>query len=130
MYMVYDEIFIPIFILWTRQMFIIYFYPYLDWLGVITIQWAKKDVKLKTKLFKVIEIFMFCQNHGNYDKLLLIHSYECQIKNLLDEILGLNFDLEHLKVNTYQASKEINFAKDYQKDLYNKTILIGEKYED
>jgi hypothetical protein len=73
---------------------------------------------------------MFCQNHGNYDKLLLIHSYECQIKNLLDEILGLNFDLEHLKVNTYQASKEINFAKDYQKDLYNKTILIGEKYED
>jgi len=83
--------FIPTFILWTRQIFIIYFYLFLDWLGVITIQWAKKDVKLKTKLFKVTEIFMFCQNHGNYGKLLLIHSYECQriqIKNLfLENIL-------------------------------------------
>jgi hypothetical protein len=68
--------------------------------------------------------------NGNYGKLLLIHSYECQriqIKNLFDEILGLGFDLEHLKVNTYQASKQINFAKDSQKDLYNKTILMGKK---
>jgi hypothetical protein len=62
---------------------------------------------------------------------LFIHSCEyqrIQIKNLFDEILG--FDLEYLKVNTYQASKVINFAKDYQKDLYNKTILMGKKHED
>jgi hypothetical protein len=51
---------------------------------------------------------MFCQNHGNYGKLLLIHSYECQgiqIKNLFDEILSLGFDLEHLKVNTYHIRR-------------------------
>jgi hypothetical protein len=76
---------------------------------------------------------MFCQNQGNYGKLLFIHSYECQriqIKNLFDEILSLGFDLKHLKVNTFQVSKEINFAKDYKKDSYNKTILMGKKHED
>jgi len=30
-------------------------------------------------------------------------------------------------MNTYQVLEEINFAKDYQKDLYNKTILMGKK---
>jgi len=70
------------------------------------------------------------QNHGNCGKLLFIHSYICQgiqIKNLFDDFLGLGFDLKHLKMNTYQVLEEINFAKDYQKDLYNKTILMGKK---
>jgi len=56
---------------------------------------------------------------------LFFHSYECykiQTKNSFDEILNLSFDLETLKVKT-----KVNFAKDYQKDSYNKTHLIGEK---
>jgi len=34
------------------------------------------------------------------------------------EILGLNVDLIHLKINIYM-SQGVNFAKDYQKYSYN-----------
>ncbi len=43
-----------------------------------------------------------------------------------DEILGLGFDLGHLKMNTYYI-KKVNFAKDYQNDSYNKNILMRKK---
>ncbi len=45
-------------------------------------------------------------------------------KNTFDKILSLNFDLKPLKMNTYR----INFAKDYQKDSYNKTKLMGKVF--
>jgi hypothetical protein len=57
------------------------------------------------------------------------HSYECQgiqTKNPLGKILNLSFDLEPLKW-TPIASLGINFAKDYQKDSYNKTKIDGNK---
>jgi hypothetical protein len=60
--------------------------------------------------------------------LVLSHSYECQgiqTKNPFDKILSLNFDLGPLKVNTYCVEIKLIFAKDYQKDSYNKTTLMG-----
>jgi hypothetical protein len=48
--------------------------------------------------------------------------YECQrvqTKNHFDEILSLSFDFKLLKMN--------NNTLDYQKDLYNKTHLMGKK---
>jgi hypothetical protein len=60
---------------------------------------------------------------------LFFHSYECQgiqTKNSFDEILSVSFDLRPLKVNNNMWTR-VNFAKDYQKDLYNKTTFDGEK---
>jgi len=50
---------------------------------------------------------------------LFFHSYECQgiqTKNSFDEILGLNFDLGPLKVNTYYI-KRSQFFKGLSKGL-------------
>jgi hypothetical protein len=47
-----------------------------------------------------------------------------QIINSFDEILGLGFDLGHLKMKTYYI-KKVNFVKDYQNDSYNKNILLN-----
>jgi hypothetical protein len=61
--------------------------------------------------------------HGN---LLLIHSNECkgiQTKSLFDEILCLNFNSSHLKMNTY-CVKRRQFCKGlYQKASYNKLVF-------
>jgi hypothetical protein len=43
---------------------------------------------------------------------------------MFDEILSLNFDLRPLKWRTTHYTW-INFIKDYQKDSYNKTHLMG-----
>ncbi len=61
---------------------------------------------------------------------MFFHSYECQgmqTKNPFDEILSLSFDLGPLKVNTYGVKIGVYFAKDCQKDSYNKTHLMGKK---
>jgi hypothetical protein len=44
----------------------------------------------------------------------------------LIKILSLNFNLGPSKMNTH-CVKKINFAKDYQKDSYNKTNLMGKQ---
>ncbi len=57
------------------------------------------------------------------------HSYECQgiqTKNPFHKVLNLSFDLKRLKMNN-NASNIVNFAKDYQKDSYNKTHLMRKK---
>jgi hypothetical protein len=58
--------------------------------------------------------------------IIAIWCFFIQIKNSFDEILGLGFDLGHLKMNTYYI-KKVNFAKDYQNDSYNKNILMRKK---
>ncbi len=54
--------------------------------------------------------------------------FECQkvqTKKSFDEIITLNFDLEHLEMIPTMLG--VNFSKDYQKDAYTKNILTGKK---
>jgi hypothetical protein len=44
-------------------------------------------------------------------------------KNSFDPILGFGFNLGRLKMYTYVLNG-VNFAKNYQKDSYNKIIFI------
>jgi hypothetical protein len=51
-----------------------------------------------------LKIVIFCHCKPCLGKLLFVHSFECQriqIKNPFGEILGLGFDLGHLKMNIY-----------------------------
>jgi hypothetical protein len=62
--------------------------------------------------------------------LLFFNSYvrqKTQIENPFDGILSFNFDLGLLKVNNNVLG--INFGKDYQKESYNKTHLMGKKFK-
>jgi hypothetical protein len=74
-------------------------------MGVVGVQLAKKNIEAQIKQVKIKEIFMFFHlNHGNYGKLLLIHTYEYEeirTKNPFDDILDFLFDLKHFKMNTY-----------------------------
>ncbi len=77
-------------------------------LGVVTIQWAKKGVRLQRKI--IIKDKYLCiaiSSHGNHGKL-FFHLCGCQVikTNQFDEILSLNFDLRPLKVNTYGVKQK------------------------
>jgi hypothetical protein len=102
----------------------------LNCLGAFIIQWTKKGVELLIKPIKIKEIFMFWHLKPWNGNLLLIHSNECkgiQTKSLFDEILCLNFDLRHLKMNKYCA-KRSQFCKGLdQKDSHNKLAFWCEK---
>jgi hypothetical protein len=65
------------------------------------------------KTNQIKQIFMFWHLKLCHGNLLLNHSNECkgiQTKSLFDEILCLNFDLKHLKMNTYFV-KRSQFCK-------------------
>ncbi len=59
------------------------------------------------------------KSHGNHCNLFIFHSYECQgiqIKNPFDEILCLNFDLGHSKMNNNVLNMN-QFCKGLSKGL-------------
>jgi hypothetical protein len=71
-----------------------------------------------SQLYKNIYVLPFT-NHGNHGKFFFIHSYECQeiqIKNPINENLGLIFYLTHLKMSTYYV-KRSQFCKGLSKGL-------------